>query len=88
MEVKKNNEKTGESEKIGDLYTEYEVQAKINEAKEMQKEEIDYSVSKMREEFEKKLRTQEDTYRGAINTLQDDLDFYKNIIKSVLHIKE
>ena len=55
MEVNKINEKTGESEKIGDLYTEYEVQAKINEAKAMQKEEMDYSVSKMREEFEKRI---------------------------------
>ena len=82
MEVKKVNEKTG------DLYTEYEVQAKINEAKAMQKEEMDYSVSKTREEFEKELQTMDIKYNEIVKTLQNENKFYKEIIKSVLHIKE
>lgn len=88
MEVNKINEKTGESEKIGDLYTEYEVQAKINEAKAMQKEEMDYSVSKMREEFEKELQIRDIKYNEIVKSLQSENKFYKEIIKSVLHIKE
>lgn len=88
MEVNKINEKTGESEKIRDLYTEYEVQAKINEAKAMQKEEMDYSVSKMREEFEKELQTRDIKYNEIAKSLQSENKFYKEIIKSVLHIKE
>lgn len=86
MQTKTINNDTKEEEIIEDLYTEYEVQARISEVKAMQKEEVDYSMSKMKEEFEKQLRTQEETYRGAINTLQDENAFYKNIIKSILHI--
>lgn len=64
------------------MYTEKELKDRLNE----RQERIDYEINKMKEEFEKKLRTQEETYRGVINTLQEENTFYKNIIKSVLHI--
>lgn len=54
----------------------------------MQKEKMDYSVTKMREEFEKELQTRDIKYNEIVKSLQSENKFYKEIIKSVLHIKE
>lgn len=63
-------------------YTEKELKDRLNE----QKEKMDYEVCKIKEEFSKEIQTTRETYNGAINTLQDENKFYKNIIKSILHI--
>lgn len=88
VEVKTINEDTKEEKIIGNLYSEEEVKTIVKQNMDNQKERMDYEINKMKEEFEKELRTKQETYNGIINTLQDDLNFYKNIIKSVLHIKE
>lgn len=88
VEVKTINEDTKEEKIIGNLYSEEEVKTIIKQNMDNQKERMDYEINKMKEEFEKELRIKQETYNGIINTLQDDLNFYKNIIKSVLHIKE
>lgn len=63
-------------------YTEKELKDRLNEQKEI----MDYEISKMKEKFSKEMQTVRETYNGAINTLQDENAFYKNIIKSILHI--
>lgn len=54
--------------------------------KARQKEEMDYSVNTMKEEFEKQLRQQNIKYTEKINNLKQENEFYKNIIKRTLHI--
>lgn len=67
-------------------YTPKELEEYIKIEKDKQREEFDYTVSKIKEEYEKKIYTIQDTYNGGINTLREENTFYKNIIKSILHI--
>lgn len=49
-------------------------------------DKINYMEKILREEYDKKELTIRETLNGAINQLQEENTFYKNIIKSILHI--
>lgn len=69
-------------------YTPRELEEYIKMEKEAQREEFDCNLSTIREEYDKKIAEINETYFETIKDLKTENEFYKNIIKSILHIKE
>ena len=69
-------------------YTPRELEEYIKMEKDAQKEEFNCNISRMKEECDKKIAEINETYFETIKDLKTENEFYKNIIKSILHIKE
>lgn len=69
-------------------YTPRELEEYIKMEKDAQREEFDCNLSRMREEYDKKIAEINQKYFETIKDLNTEKEFYKNIIKSILHIKD
>lgn len=63
-------------------YTEKE----LREEKNKLVDEFNYTINKTKEDFEKQIRQQRMEFNEEINRLEEEKNFYKNIIKAILHI--
>lgn len=69
-------------------YTPRELEEYIKMEKDAQREEFECNLSRMREEYDKKIAETNQKNFEIIKDLNIENEFYKNIIKSILHIKE
>lgn len=73
-------------EDFEDIPYEKELREEINKEKNKLVDEFDCETNRIKEDYEKKIRQQRIGFNEEIDRLEEEKQFYKNIIKSILHI--